>query len=336
MLFCCPAPSGPPPPATPPPSPGPPPPGPPPAPLLLIFFALLVPLLPISHPSVLSCPRGFFHCLLPGALLLACFLFYPRVFFPLPTSRCTSFSLFFALSCSFSFPFSSLPACPPPPRAGSTALSSYVSFACFGFPASSLKLRRFAVLLPLPPPRAGSTAFSSYVSFACFGFPASSLKLRRFAVLLPRAFRPPPPPRDPSSLPRPPSPAPPRPPFSSFFFALLVPLLPISHPSVLSCPRVFFPLLTSRCTSFGLFFVLSCSFSFPFSSLPACPPRAGSTAPSSYASVACLFSSAFLLFGFPAASLKLRRFAVLLLQLLLTCCLPILFFLSLSSRRDFS
>ena len=94
----------------------------------LLTLFLLVPLLPISHPSVLSCPR---------------------VFFPLPTSRCTSFSLFFVLSCSFLSPF--LLSRPAPPRAGSTAFSSYVSFACFGFPASSLKLRRFAVLLPLPP-----------------------------------------------------------------------------------------------------------------------------------------------------------------------------------------
>ena len=309
------------PPPPPPPAPLPPaplPPVPPRPPFSSFVFALLVPLshfppfrlvLPslvfsiayfpvhffwLVFCSILAC---FFHCLLPGALLLACFLFYPARFLsPFLLSR------------------------PAPPRAGSTAFSSYVSFACFGFPASSLKLRRFAVLLPLPPARAGSTAFSSYVSFACFGFPASSLKLRRFAVLLPRALRPPTPPATP-----PPSPAPlPPAPLLLIFFALLVPLLPISHPSVLSCPRVFFPLLTSRCTSFGLFFVLSCSFSFPFSSLPACPPPGRLHCLFFLCFVRVLVSSAFLLFGFPAASLKLRRFAVLLLQLLPRSLFPVL------------
>ena len=182
-----------------------------------------------QFPTLPSCPAlaCFFHCLLPGALLLA---------------------LFFVLSCSFSFPFSSLPACPP--RAGSTAFSSYVSFACFGFPASSLKLRRFAVLLPLPSPgRLHCLFFLCFVRvlwLSCFLVEAPS-----FCCFVAPRLPAPPPPRDPSSLPRPP------PPLLLIFFCLVGPLLPISHPSVLSFPRVFFPLLTSRCTSFGLFFVLS-------------------------------------------------------------------------------
>ena len=154
-------------PLSPPPFPHPRPPSPPPRPPPPSSSGSPPPCLPSPHsfpfwsrfqfPTLPSCPAlaCFFHCLLPGALLLACF---------------------FVLSCSFSFPFSSLPACPP--RAGSTAFSSYVSFACFGFPASSLKLRRFAVLLPLPPPGPAPLPFLPMFSFACFGFPASSLKLR--------------------------------------------------------------------------------------------------------------------------------------------------------------
>ena len=302
----------------------PPPPPPPPAPLafpggpppFLLRLPLLLPPPPASphsfpfwsrcfqFPTLPSCPAlaCFFHCLLPGALLLACF---------------------FVLSCSFSFPFSSLPACPPPGRLHCLFLCfvRVLWLSCFLVEAPS-----FCCFVALAPPRAGSTAFSSYVSFPCFGFPASSLKLRRFAVLLPRAFRPPPPPPPAPLPPAPLPPVPPRPPFSSFFFALLVPL---SHfppfrlvlPSLvfsiayfpvhffLACflfyPRVFFPLPTSRCTSFSLFFCSILLVFFPlFFSLRPAPPRAGSTAFSSYVSFAC--------FGFPASSLKLRRFAVLL------------------------
>ena len=62
----------PPPPATPPPSPGPPSPH-----FFLPCWSRCFP-----FPTLPSCPAlaCFFHCLLPGALLLACFLFYPARF----------------------------------------------------------------------------------------------------------------------------------------------------------------------------------------------------------------------------------------------------------------
>ena len=202
------------------------------------------------------------------ALLLACFLFYPRVFFPLPTSRCTCFSLFFVLSCSFSFPFSSLPACPPPGRLHCLFFLLWLS--CFLVEAPS-----FCCFVAPAPPRAGSTAFSSYVSFACFGFPPAPSGPPR-PLLPPPAPLPPPPPA----------------PLLLIFFCLVGPAA--SHfPTLPSCPALacFFHCLLPGALLLACFLFYPARFLSPFLlSRPAPPGPAPPPLLLMLRSRACFFS----------------------------------------------
>ena len=196
---------------------------------------------------------------------LACFLFYPRVFFPLPTSRCTSFSLFFVLSCSFSFPFSSLPACPPPGRL------HCLFFLCF---VRVLWLSCFLVEAP---------------SFCCFVAPAPPPGRLHCLFFLCCFVAPPPPSRGPPGPP--PAPPPPAPPSPHFFLPCWSRCFPF--PTLPSCPALacFFHCLLPGALLLACFLFYPARFLSPFLlSRPAPPGPAPPPLLLMLRSRACFFS----------------------------------------------